>query len=73
MAKNSFNFVPMAAKCVCNWGGIEIMLNNAGDSVIYRYFGKLAKRWQEVKYTTTGRAFFTINGRRQYMEDYLRI
>ena len=72
MAK-SINFVPDGYRTVSNMGGIEIMINNFGDGIIYKYFGKMAKRWQQVKFTATGRAYFTINGKREYLENYMRI
>jgi len=33
----------MAYKTISNMGGIEIMLSNSGDAVIYRRYGKLAR------------------------------
>ena len=72
MAKN-FVFIPDGYRTISNCGGIEIMINKFGDGIIYKYFGRLARRWQQVKFTAAGRAFFTIHGRREYLENYLRI
>ena len=67
------NFEPMAYKAISNMGGIEIMLSNSGDAVIYRRHGKIARGWQEVKYTNSGRAYFTVNKTRQYLDEYVKI
>ena len=58
---------------ICNHGGIEIMLDPAGDEVIYSYFGKVAKRWQTIKYTNGGRPFFRAHKTVYYIDDFMRI
>lgn len=62
------------AHAVCplfNDGGIEIMISKKNDEVIYRYFGKIAKRWQEIKYTNSGRPFFRVYGRVYYIDQFM--
>ena len=29
-----------------NLGGIEIMINPTGESIIYKWYGKISRRWQ---------------------------
>ena len=58
---------------ICNNGGIEIMFNQSGDGIIYSYFGKVAKRWQEIKYTNSGRPFFRVNKKVYYLDEFLKI
>ena len=58
---------------ISNIGSIEIMLSQSGDGIIYRYFGKLAKRWQEIKYTNSGRPFFRVNKKAYYLDEFLKI
>lgn len=72
MANNNINFVPCAYKTLSNLGGIEIMINNSGDSIIYSWYGKIAKRWQEIKYSSKG-AYFTIHGKKYYISEFMRI
>lgn len=73
MANNNINFVPCGYKTLSNMGGIEIMINNCGDAVIYSWYGKIAKRWQEIKYNRSGEPFFTIYGRKYYLSEFMRI
>ena len=64
-------FTPIAALAICNWGGIEIELNNAGESVRYRYFdNKPSRRDCKIQYTTTGRAFFRVRNKRYYLDEF---
>lgn len=73
MAKSSINFVPCGYKTISNMGGIEIMINSCGDGIIYSWYGKIAKRWQEIKYNNSGEPYFTIYGRRYYLYEFMRI
>ena len=66
-------FEPSAALAVCNWGGIEIEINETGEAVKYRYFGKIGQRACKIQYTTTGRAFFRIRNQRYYLDEFTRI
>lgn len=54
-------------------GGIEIMLNDSGDAAIYRWFGKMAQRWQEIKYTLTGRPYITVASRRYHLDEFMKV
>lgn len=51
------DFKPCGYLTICNWGGIEVMINNSGDAVIYSWFGKIAQRWQEIKHSAKGREY----------------
>ena len=66
-------FKPSAALSICNWGGIEIEIIEAGEAVKYRYFGKIGRRACMIQYTTTGRAFFRIRNQRFYLDEFTRI
>ena len=57
---------------ICNNGGIEVMLNQSNDEVIYRLFGKVAQRWQEVKYTNEGRPYFVAQKTVYYLDEFMR-
>ena len=57
---------------ICNNGGIEVMQNQSNDEVIYRLFGKVAKRWQEVKYTNEGRPYFVAHKTVYYLDEFMR-
>ena len=67
------SFIPHAALAVCNWGGIEIEINETGEAVKYRYFGKIGRRACKIQYTTAGRAFFRIRNERYYLDEFTRI
>lgn len=64
------DFKPVAGLCLSNYGGVEIMLNDFCDAVIYSYYGKVAKRWQKIKYNVAGDPYFTIYGRRYYLSEF---
>lgn len=67
-------FAPNAALAICNWGGIEIELNNTGESVRYKFFDNTpSQRACKIQYTTTGRAFFRIRNKRYYLDEFTRI
>ena len=65
-------FKAHASYTICNGGGIEVMLSQSNDEVIYRLFGKVAKRWQEVKYTNEGRPYFVAQKTVYYLDEFMR-
>ena len=65
-------FKSNASYTICNGGGIEVMLSQSNDEVIYRLFGKVAKRWQEIKYTNEGRPFFVAHKTVYYLDEFMR-
>lgn len=66
------DFKPCGYLTICNLGGIEVMINNSGDAVIYSWFGKVARRWQPIKQSAKGRDYFTINNKRYYLDEFMR-
>ena len=66
-------FTPFAARALSNWGGIEIEINETGEAVKYRYFGKIGQRACQIQYTTAGRAFFRARNQRYYLDEFMRI
>ena len=67
------SFEPHAALTLCNLGSIEIEINETGDAVKYRYFGKIGRRACMIQYTTAGRAFFRIRNQRYYLDEFMKI
>ena len=57
---------------ICNNGGIEVMLSQSNDGVIYRRYGKIAQRWQEIKYTNDGRPYFVARKTKYYLDEFMR-
>ena len=57
---------------ICNNGGIEVMLSQSNDGVIYRRFGKVAQRWQELKYTNEGRPYFKAHKTVYFLDEFMR-
>ena len=73
----STNFNPCAGLCLSNWGGIEVEINSYGDGIRYRFnFGEPEKekvsRWQEIKYSASGRPYFVCHRRRYYLDEFMR-
>ena len=66
-------FRPDGYYTICNNGGIEIMLSQSNDGVIYRLFGKVAQRWQEIKYTNEGRPYFVARKTKYYLDEFMRL
>lgn len=58
---------------ICNNGGIEVMFSQSNDGVIYRLFGKVAQRWQELKYTNEGRPYFVAHKTVYYLDEFMRL
>ena len=65
-------FKAHASYTICNGGGIEVMLSQSNDEVIYRLFGKIAQRWQELKYTNEGRPYFVAHKTVYYLDEFMR-
>ena len=57
---------------ICNNGGIEVMFSQSNDGVIYRLFGKVAQRWQEIKYTNEGRPYFVAHKTVYYLDEFMK-
>lgn len=62
-----------AGLCLSNFGGVEIVLSESNDGVLYKWYDKICRRWQEIKYTMKGRAYFTIYGRHYYLDEFMRL
>lgn len=62
-----------AGLCLSNYGGIEIVLSNDCTGVLYKWYGKICRRWQEIKSSASGRDYFTIYHTRYYLDDFMRI
>ena len=56
-----------------NWGGIEIVANDDFTGVLYKWYGKVCRRWQKIKYSVSGREYLTINHIRYYLDDFMRL
>lgn len=70
------DFKPCGALAVSNWGGIEVEINNSCDGIRYRWsYGnpkEKVSRWQEIKYSASGRAYFVSKRRRYYLDEFMR-
>ena len=67
------DFKPHGYLCICNWGGIEIEINDINESVRYRYFGEIGRKPCKISYTNKGRAYFRVHGRRYYLDEFMRV
>lgn len=65
------DFKPCGYLAICNSGGVEVMINDSGDAVIYSWFGKIARRWQPIRQSAKGRDYFTIYNRRYYLDEFM--
>ena len=73
--KTKEEFKPVGYYCISNWGGIEIEINNYGDAVRYRWsYGnpnEKVSRWQQIKYSKSGRTYFVSKRRRYYLDEFM--
>ena len=65
-------FKSHASYTISNFGGIEVMLSQSNGEVIYRIFGKIAQRWQDIKYNNEGRPYFVAHKTVYYIDDFMR-
>lgn len=66
-------FIATGYYTICNTFGIEIQINNSGDGIRYRKDkANKPSRWQEIKYTKSGRSYFRMHNRRIYLDEYLK-
>lgn len=68
----------IAVKSDSAFGGIEILDIEYGinDKIIWRYnHGTPGKKHTSIIYYTvkSGRAYFKVNGRREYLDEYMRV
>ena len=73
MIMKANEFKAHAYYAICNNGGIEVMVNQYGSKVIYRYFGKVAQRWQRIKYNKEGRTYFVVYKTKYYLDEFMGI
>ena len=66
-------FKAAAYYTICNYGGIEVMVNQYENKVIYKYFGSVAQRWQPIKYTKEGRTYFVVYKTKYYLDEFVGI
>ena len=66
------DFKAMGFLTLSNLGGVEIEINDTGECVRYRYYGKIGQRPCQIHYTNTGRAYFRAIKRRFYLDDFMR-
>lgn len=69
----SRQFTPHAAKCLSNWGGIEIEFDNTFERVYIRYYGKSNGRKHKIYYNADMSAYFMYRGRRERLDEYVRV
>ena len=55
-----------------NYGGITVQISEDGDSARYQWYNEKPSRWQEIKYTSGGRAFFTAYKTKYYLDELMR-
>ena len=63
-------------KTTSNMGGIELVVSEDGSMAAYRtWFGdeaKYCRDWQEIKYTNSGKPYIYCQGRRHFLDEFLR-
>lgn len=68
------NFIPQAALCLTNYGGIAIQVNDNNDMVRYQWFdNKPSKKWQAIKYNKHGLPYIRVKNTRYYLNQFERI
>lgn len=66
-------FTPYAAKALSAFGGIEIEFDNTFERVYIRYYGKSNGRKHKIYYNADMSAYFMFCGRRERLDEYVRI
>lgn len=65
---------PIAGKATSAWGGIEIIDIEHGinDFVIWRWSNESKLHKSRAYYDSKRGAYFKVNGRREYLDEYMR-
>jgi len=56
-----------------NIGSVTIQLTTDGDGIRYQWYNNKPSKWQQIKYTNSGRLFFRINNTKYYLDEFMRI
>jgi len=56
-----------------NLGGISIEVSDDGDAIRYQWYDNKPSKWQEIKYTKSGKPYFTVNKTKYYLDEFMRI
>ena len=71
------NFNISGVQTVSNISAYQIEINQAGDAarvrLVLSYGSSPRPTWQQIKYTTTGRAWVRFYRRRLYLENFMRV
>jgi len=66
------DYTPQATMPLSNLGGVSIQVSDDGDEVRYQWYDNKPSKWQEIKYTKSGRAYFRINKTKYYIDEFMR-
>lgn len=70
------DFNPQASKAITNSGGYEMEVSPDGERARFREAwgneNPKVSRWVKIRFTSDGRAYVMLNGRRESLEDYMR-
>lgn len=70
------DFTPHASRTITNLGGYEMELSPDGESARFREAwgneNPKVSRWIKIRFTSDGRAYVMLNGRRESLENYMR-
>lgn len=69
----SRQFTPHAAKALSAFGCIEIEFDNTFERVYIRYYGKSNGRKHKIYYNADMSAYFMFGGRRERLDEYVRV
>lgn len=66
------DFINHGVLSICNYGGMEIMLDEMKERVLVRMFGKIEPRWKKLYCTMRGRTYFKYGNVRYYLDEFMR-
>ena len=72
-SKSTDEYEAQAYLTLSNIGGVTIQISDDGDGVRYQWYDNKPSRWQEIKHTSSGRAFFRINKTKYYLDEFMRL
>ena len=67
------DYKPQAYLTLSNHGGVTIQISDDGDGVRYQWYEEEPSDWQEIKYASSGRTYFTISKTKYYLDEFMKM
>ena len=73
MKKNIDEYKAEGYLTLSNYGGITVQISADGDGAKYQWCNEKPSRWQKIKYTLNGRAFFIAYKTKYYLDEFMKV